>query len=134
MSSSSSLGFTGGSREMAEAVSPCVAQRSDEPGCPRSDANGRARVQGRPRQHHLRGIHPAGGGSQRKLLLGRSRYLRWPRQVVGDVLRTDGLLAEAALEGSAQSILSVLLQQLVQTIDVPDPDLRTLVRELGQVL
>ncbi len=102
-----------GALEMAAVVLARRAQRNDAPGCPRSDANERARLQGRPSYQHLRGCGPLGGGSQRQLLLDQIRQRQWASQVVGDVLRSDGLLAKATLEGSTQSTLSVLLQEVV---------------------
>src|SRR2546422_4658153 len=44
------------------------------------------------------------------------------------------LFRSPALEGGAQRSLAVQLQELVQPVDVADPDLRAPVRELGEVL
>ena len=50
-----------------------------------------------------------------------------------DVLGTDRLLGEAALEGTAQRRIAVCLQQLVEPLDVVNPDLRASMRELGEI-
>jgi len=50
-----------------------------------------------------------------------------------DVLGTDCLLAEAALEGTAQSRITVRLQERVESLDVVNPDLRAPMRELGEI-
>src|SRR2546422_4964811 len=42
------------------------------------------------------------------------------------------LFRSPALEGGAQRSLAVQLQELVQPVDVADPDLRAPVRELGE--
>jgi hypothetical protein len=50
-----------------------------------------------------------------------------------DVLGTDRLLAEATLEGTAQGRITVRLQELVESLDVVNPDLRASMRELGEI-
>ena len=56
------------------------------------------------------------------------------RQVVRDGLGSDRLLRESTSERRAHGVVAVGGQEVVEAIDIANPDARTTMRELGQIV
>ena len=66
--------------------------------------------------------------------LTRRRCGQRSRQIVRDILGADRLLGEPPGEGGAHRDVPIGGEQLVQAIDIANPDPRAAMRELGQII